>query len=106
VDQGTTPSHLLKKAVQNVWKSKNFAGTAESILCIKKRNNDETGNDSRRNSMKFLKSVADEMKQVTWPTGKELAKYTNTVVVTTILFALFFAVVDFGITEAMDLILN
>ncbi|CZQ96184.1 MULTISPECIES: preprotein translocase subunit SecE [Trichococcus] len=56
--------------------------------------------------MKFLKSVADEMKQVTWPTGKELAKYTNTVVVTTILFALFFAVVDFGITEAMDLILN
>ena len=56
--------------------------------------------------MKFLMSVADEMKQVTWPTGKELAKYTNTVVVTTILFGIFFAVVDFGITEAMDLILN
>ena len=56
--------------------------------------------------MKFLKSVADEMEQVTWPTGKELAKYTNTVVVTTILFGIFFAVVDFGITEAMSLILN
>lgn len=56
--------------------------------------------------MKFLKSVVDEMKQVTWPTGKELAKYTNTVVVTTILFGIFFAVVDFGITEAMSLILN
>ncbi|WP_319215768.1 preprotein translocase subunit SecE [uncultured Trichococcus sp.] len=56
--------------------------------------------------MKFLKSVADEMKQVTWPTGKELAKYTNTVVVTTILFVIFFAVVDFGITEGMDLFLN
>lgn len=56
--------------------------------------------------MKFLKSVADEMKQVTWPTGKELAKYTNTVVVTTILFGIFFAAVDFGITEAMGLILN
>ena len=56
--------------------------------------------------MKFLKSVADEMKQVTRPTGKELAKYTNTVVVTTILFGIFFAVVDFGITEAMSLILN
>ncbi|WP_106450455.1 preprotein translocase subunit SecE [Trichococcus alkaliphilus] len=56
--------------------------------------------------MKFLKSVTDEMKQVTWPTGKELAKYTNTVVVTTILFGIFFAAVDFGITETMDLILN
>ncbi len=56
--------------------------------------------------MKFLKSVVDEMKQVTWPTGKELTKYTNTVVVTSILFGIFFAVVDFGISEAMNLFLN
>lgn len=56
--------------------------------------------------MKISESIADEMKQVTWPTGKELAKYTNTVVVTTILFGIFFAIVDFGITEAMSLILN
>ena len=56
--------------------------------------------------MKFLKSVKDEMKQVTWPTGKELSKYTSTVVVTVLLFAAFFAVVDFGITELLGFIMN
>lgn len=56
--------------------------------------------------MKFLKNVVAEMKQVTWPTGKELAKYTNTVVVTVVLFAAFFAAVDFGITELLDLFLG
>lgn len=52
--------------------------------------------------MKFLKSVWEEMKQVTWPTGKELGKYTSTVVVTVFLFALFFAVVDFGVTQLLE----
>lgn len=53
--------------------------------------------------MKFLKSVVEEMKQVTWPTGKELGKYTSTVLVTVALFALFFAVVDFGVSQLLDL---
>ena len=78
----------------------------EAYLAQRNEIKTKLATDSRRRSMKFLKSVADEMKQVTWPTGKELAKYTNTVVVTTILFGIFFAVVDFGITEAMSLILN
>lgn len=56
--------------------------------------------------MKFLKSVRDEMKLVTWPTGKALSKDTTTVVVTVILFSIFFAVVDFGVVELIDLILN
>lgn len=53
--------------------------------------------------MKFLKSVVDEMKQVTWPTGKELTKYISTVVVTVFLFSVFFAVVDFGVSELLKL---
>ncbi|AQS54115.1 Protein translocase subunit SecE [Jeotgalibaca dankookensis] len=56
--------------------------------------------------MKFLKSVKDEMKQVTWPTGQEISKYTSTVIVTVLLFGVFFAVVDFGIVEIMDLIMS
>lgn len=56
--------------------------------------------------MKFLKSVADEMKLVTWPTGKALTKDTSTVVVTVLLFAAFFAIVDFGVVEALNLLLN
>ncbi|QII81879.1 preprotein translocase subunit SecE [Jeotgalibaca arthritidis] len=57
-------------------------------------------------TVKFLKSVKDEMKLVTWPTGKELTQYTSTVVVTVLLFAVFFAVVDFGISELLGLLLN
>ncbi|MGP6147446.1 preprotein translocase subunit SecE [Jeotgalibaca sp. A122] len=54
----------------------------------------------------FLKSVRDEMKLVTWPSGKELSKYTNTVIVTVLLFAAFFAVVDFGVVELLDLVMS
>ncbi|MGP6140755.1 MULTISPECIES: preprotein translocase subunit SecE [unclassified Jeotgalibaca] len=56
--------------------------------------------------MNFLKSVRDEMKLVTWPSGKELSKYTNTVIVTVLLFAAFFAVVDFGVVELLDLVMS
>ncbi|MBS4750080.1 preprotein translocase subunit SecE [Granulicatella sp. zg-ZJ] len=56
--------------------------------------------------MKFLKSVFQEMKLVTWPTGKELARLTGTVVSNVIAFALFFAVVDAGITALVHLLLS
>lgn len=56
--------------------------------------------------MKFLKSVRDEMKLVTWPTGKDITRDTSTVVVTVLLFAAFFAVVDYGIVELIDLVLR
>lgn len=59
-----------------------------------------------KNPVNFLKSVRDEMKLVTWPTSKDLSKYTNTVIVTVLLFAAFFAVVDFGVVELMDLIMS
>ena len=56
--------------------------------------------------MKFLKSVKDEMKHVTWPTGQDISKYPSTVIVTVLLFAAFFAVVDFGVGELFDLIMS
>ena len=45
--------------------------------------------------MKFFKSVIEEMKLVTWPSRKKLVKDVITVIQSTILFALFFAAVDF-----------
>ncbi|KRM71488.1 preprotein translocase subunit SecE [Lacticaseibacillus brantae] len=52
--------------------------------------------------MKFIKSVFAEMKLVTWPTAKEARRDTFTVIMTSILFAVYFAVVDW----ALLLILN
>ena len=39
--------------------------------------------------IKFLKNVGKEMKKVTWPKGKELTRYTITVITTVIFFAIF-----------------
>lgn len=45
--------------------------------------------------MKFLKSVIQTMKDTTWENGHELLRDTTTVVVMSIFFSVFFAIVDF-----------
>lgn len=51
---------------------------------------------------KFLKDVSREMRKVTWPKGPELVSYTITVVLTVAFVALFFAIIDLGITQALN----
>ena len=48
----------------------------------------------------FLSEVGSEMRKTSWPKSKELTKYTVVVIVTVIFFALYFTVVDLGISEA------
>lgn len=55
---------------------------------------------------KFLKNVVNEMKQVRWPTKKELVKYTITVIATVAFVTVFFVIVDFGISSLIQLILE
>ena len=40
--------------------------------------------------MRFLSNVIKEMKKVTWPTGKEVNKYTITVIITVVVALGFF----------------
>ncbi|MEO4055282.1 preprotein translocase subunit SecE [Solibacillus sp. CAU 1738] len=47
----------------------------------------------------FLHEVGVEMRKTSWPKSKELTKYTVVVVLTVIVMALFFVVVDLGISE-------
>ncbi|AXI07578.1 preprotein translocase subunit SecE [Oceanobacillus sp. 143] len=51
---------------------------------------------------KFLKNVSKEMKKVSWPKGKELTNYTVIVISTVVFVALFFMVVDMGISFILD----
>ncbi|TCT21061.1 protein translocase subunit secE/sec61 gamma [Melghiribacillus thermohalophilus] len=53
---------------------------------------------------KFLKDVTREMSKVSWPRGKELVRYTITVVTTVAFVAVFFALVDLGITQILELL--
>lgn len=51
----------------------------------------------------FFRDVSREMKKVSWPKGKELTKYTITVVSTVTFVAVFFAVIDLGISSLIRL---
>lgn len=49
----------------------------------------------------FFGEVGSEMRKTSWPKSKELTKYTVVVLVTVIFFALYFTVVDLGVSEAL-----
>ncbi|WP_373894582.1 preprotein translocase subunit SecE [Virgibacillus natechei] len=52
--------------------------------------------------IKFLKNVTREMKKVSWPKSRELTSYTITVISTVAFVAVFFAVIDFGISQVLN----
>jgi len=54
------------------------------------------------NIFKFFKDVSREMRKVSWPKGSELFSYTVTVVVTVAFVAIFFAVIDVGISQLLN----
>jgi preprotein translocase subunit SecE len=47
----------------------------------------------------FLKKVVSEMRKVSWPRRKQLTRYTIVVLTTVLFMAVFFAVVDVGISS-------
>ncbi|MBO0448214.1 preprotein translocase subunit SecE [Enterococcus sp. MJM12] len=56
--------------------------------------------------MKFLRSVIDEMKNVTWPTKAQLRKDTLVVIETSLIFAAMFFVMDTVIKSVFGWILK
>lgn len=52
--------------------------------------------------VQFFKNVSREMKKVSWPKGRELTSYTVTVISTVVFVALFFTVIDLGISEILS----
>ncbi|HLR61781.1 MAG TPA: preprotein translocase subunit SecE [Lentibacillus sp.] len=52
---------------------------------------------------KFFKNVSREMKKVSWPKGRELTSYTITVLTTVAFVAVFFAIIDLGISQLLNL---
>ncbi|KPG69509.1 preprotein translocase subunit SecE [Enterococcus sp. RIT-PI-f] len=56
--------------------------------------------------MKFLKSVVEEMKVVSWPSRKQLRRDTFVVIQTTLIFAVMFFVMDTLIQTVFNWILK
>jgi preprotein translocase SecE subunit len=51
---------------------------------------------------RFLTDVRAELQRTTFPSGKEVQGTTIVVVVTSLIFAAFLFVVDFGLRKAID----
>lgn len=56
--------------------------------------------------IKFFREVVRETKKVSWPKRKELTRSTITVLSTVTIFALLFAIADYGISELIRIILE
>ncbi|OZM55888.1 preprotein translocase subunit SecE [Lottiidibacillus patelloidae] len=54
--------------------------------------------------MNFFRNVVKEMKKVSWPTRKELVRYTITVLSTVAFVSVFFWVIDIGLNYLMQFI--
>ncbi|MCL1632374.1 preprotein translocase subunit SecE [Sporolactobacillus sp. CPB3-1] len=55
---------------------------------------------------KFFRDIVTEAKKTSWPNRSELFKYTITVIITVIFLALFFVVIDLGISQLLRVITN
>ncbi|GLY12801.1 preprotein translocase subunit SecE [Bacillus badius] len=54
----------------------------------------------------FFRNVGSEIRKVSWPKKKELTGYTITVITTVFFLAIFFAVVDLGISSIVRWVLS
>ena len=50
----------------------------------------------------FFKNVVTEMRKVSWPKRKELTRYTIVVISTVIFMAVYFGLVDLGLSRVME----
>lgn len=61
---------------------------------------------SFRRTGAFFGDVKAELKKVRWPNRKELTTYTIVVLVTVTLLAIFFFIIDLGISQVIEMILG
>lgn len=54
----------------------------------------------------FLKSVVGEMRKVSWPKKQQLTRYTVVVLITVVFMAVYFGIVDYGISGLMEWYVN
>ena len=61
---------------------------------------------SYRQAITFFKEAWHELKRVHWPTRKETYAATSVVLILVLIIALYLALVDFGLTRAVQALLS
>lgn len=60
----------------------------------------------RKSPARFFKDIISELKKVTWPTAKDLIKYSGAVIAFIIVVAIIVGLMDFGLSSLFNLVLN
>lgn len=60
----------------------------------------------RKSPARFFKDIISELKKVTWPTAKDLVKYSGAVIAFIIVIAIIVGLMDMGLTALFDLVLK
>lgn len=60
----------------------------------------------RKSPARFFKDIISELKKVTWPTTKDLIKYTGAVIAFILVMAVFTGLVDLGLSSVFNLVLQ
>ena len=60
----------------------------------------------RKSPARFFKDIISELKKVTWPTFKDLLKYTGAVLAFIIVATVIVGVLDFGLKSLIGLLSN
>ena len=62
--------------------------------------------DSVRQATEFFKESWQELKKVHWPTRKETYAATLVVIIVVILISIYLAIIDLGLTKAIQAIID
>ena len=60
----------------------------------------------RRSPARFFKDIISELKKVTWPTAKDLVKYSGAVLAFIVVTAIIVGLMDIGLASLFNLISN
>ncbi len=60
----------------------------------------------RKSPARFFKDIISELKKVTWPTFKDLMKYTGAVIAFIIIATIIVGILDFGLKSLIGLLSN
>ena len=60
----------------------------------------------RKSPARFFKDIISELKKVTWPSAKDLIKYSGAVLAFILVIAIIVGLMDFGLTSLFDWVLK
>jgi len=112
VNKETTRQRKTRRILLTGWNSVSTANSAGSIPLIKRRNSKVTAMAEKEKKSfgskftGFFKGIAQELKKVTWPTGKQLFRSTVTVLVVCAIVAIIISLFDWGLSSLIKLLVK